>query len=520
DYEITSPRNEKVASGKATLNEYGSFWAELPLMTSMPLGAYHVTFKIGEDWIGSAQLFRLEEYKLPEFTVSVKTPEEDGKRKLYRLGDTIEATIEASYYFGGPVANAEVEVVVSQLPYYRPYPWREYDWYFPRPYHYLAPTVVKRETLRTDANGRATVRIDTQRDGNETEYVIEARVVDASRREVRGQGTVRVLKQRYTVIAMPEHFIHRPGEQVEVDFKAVDANDQPVQTTGTVKVTRRTWRGEPPVVPVERRRDPRLRPPGGYEDEEVLTTTVTTDAKGEASFTFTPKTTGYYRIQWTSEDRDPDQRTRVRDLVTTETTVWVADRATTDLGYRATSSGIEVIIDKETVREGETASAIVVTPSSGRWAVLTLFGDDILDTQVLRLDGTAKLVQVRVEEQHAPNFFVTATSIFDRVLSTDTERIVVPPVEHFIDVEVKADREEYGPRQEGTVTVTTRDENGRPVAAEVALAVSDEAVTAIQQDPAGDPRRFFFNETRTSMLHVSGSAQSQQYVRLVENEEK
>ncbi|MCU1244166.1 MAG: Large extracellular alpha-helical protein [Acidobacteria bacterium] len=134
-YEIVSPRDEKVASGEAVLNEFGSFWADLPLIATMPLGGYEIVFRTMGDTtqaIGSAPLFALEEYKLPEFRVSVTTPvEEGGKRKLYRLGDKVEATIEASYYFGGPVASATVEVVVTSEPFYRSwFPWREYDWYY------------------------------------------------------------------------------------------------------------------------------------------------------------------------------------------------------------------------------------------------------------------------------------------------------------------------------------------------------------------------------------------------------
>ena len=488
EYEIVSPRGDKVATGKATLSDFGTFSAELPLTTAMPLGAYAITFKSKEN-VGQATLFRLEEYKLPEFRVSVKTD------KQYRLGDVIEAQIEAEYYFGGPVANAEVEAVVYQRPFVRWWhPWRErYAWYFPEPPQYSRDSVMKRETLRTDANGRATLRIETQADGNETSYRIEARVVDASRREVRGEGTVRVTRQRYSVFATPEHYVHAPGESVSIDFKAMDANDQPVATTGTVTVVRRQWRQE------------RSR----YAEEEVTRGQVTTDAKGEATFTFTPKREGYYVVTWVSEDG-----TRARDVITAETTVWVADRRTTDLGYRI-PGGLDVIVDKETFRAGQTATVMLVTPSSGRWVVLTTTGDEILDTQVIRLDGTVKVVQVPIDERHVPNFFITASSVFDRQIATDMERVVVPPVEHFIDVEVKSDREEYRPREEGTVTVTTRDADGKPISAEVALAVSDESVTAIQADLAGDPRPFFFGEVREQILQVTGSVHSQRYVKLV-----
>ncbi|HJQ40959.1 MAG TPA: MG2 domain-containing protein [Thermoanaerobaculia bacterium] len=522
-WEIQSPRGEKIASGDAKLNAFGSFWAALPLTESMPLGAYQVIFKpLGSGGqLGNATLFRLEEYKLPEYRVSVSTGPpvsqspggaggtgQPGDRAtgqpLYRLGETVEATIDASYYFGGPVANATVEAVVYQKPFVRYwYPWHVYHWYYDTTTYEDEGQILKRETLKTDANGRAVIRIETTRDQSDMKFRIEARVTDASRREVRGQGTVAVTKQRYTVLVQPEHYIHRPGDRVEIAIKAVDANEQPVQASGTIKVMRREWR--------EKQR--------AYRDEDVLETKVTTDAKGEATFTFTPKSNGYYVVVWTSEDRDPKQPARVRDLVAAQTTVWVADRATTDLGYFS-SSGLDVIVDKDTVRAGQTASAMIVAPVSGRWVVLNTTGDDILDTQVVHLDGTVKLVQIPIDSRHEPNFYVTATSVFDRSLATDSERIVVPPVEHFLNVEVKTDREQYQPRDEGTITVTTRDEDGKPVAAEVALSVSDQAVTAIQAELAGDPRQFFFGETRQQFLQLSAGLHTQQYIRLVEGQDK
>ena len=119
EYEITDPRGTKVSEGKATLNAFGSAWGSLELSEQLPLGEYNVQF-----WdagrahhIGSARLFRLEEYKLPEFKVAVKTPEQDGKKKAFRLGEKVEVEIQADYYFGGPVSNASVEVVVYQKPF-------------------------------------------------------------------------------------------------------------------------------------------------------------------------------------------------------------------------------------------------------------------------------------------------------------------------------------------------------------------------------------------------------------------
>lgn len=495
-YEIVNPREEKVAEGKATLNAFGSFWSELPLTEAMPLGTYFIRFKLGGNDVGGAALFRLEEYKLPEFRVSVSTPE----GKQYRTGDVIEAEVEASYYFGGPVANATVEAVVWQEPFYRYWmPWREYPWYFEdQRQHHGGGSIVKRETVKTDATGRAVIRIETPRDRGDLSYRIEARVVDASRREVTGKGEVRVTRQRYTVSMQPQHYLHRPGDRVSIAIKALDANDKPVEVTGTVTVQRSEWR--------EKR----------YVAEKVEEAKVTTDKNGEATFTFTPRRDGYYQVEWASQDRLPGETARAGGVVRAQTTVWVSTTASTNIGYRSTA--LELIVDKEAFRAGTTAPVMIVTPASGRWVVLTSSAYGILETQVIRLDGNVKLVQIPLDQRHVPNFHLTASSVFDRTIATVTKDIVVPPVEQFVTIDVKPDREQYEPKQKGRVTITTRGADGKPVVAEVAIAVSDESVTAIQEDLAGDPRQFFFGERRYANIQVSGSASSQQYVRLVEDD--
>src|SRR5215213_8266250 len=252
EYVINDPRGTKVSDGKATLNAFGSAWGSLDLGEQLPLGEYSIQFwdQGHKQHIGTARLFRLEEYKLPEFKVEVKTPEQDGKKKAFRVGEKVEVEIQADYYFGGPVTNASVEVVVYQLPFYHYwFPHREYAWYYDdihlqqRNYYGGQGAVVKRETIKTDATGKAKLSFDTPRENynQDYEFRIEARVVDSSRREIVSSDRVRVTRQRYYVYPRSERNIYRPKDKVTVAIKALDANEQPVQTEGTVKVTRDYW---------------------------------------------------------------------------------------------------------------------------------------------------------------------------------------------------------------------------------------------------------------------------------------
>jgi uncharacterized protein YfaS (alpha-2-macroglobulin family) len=548
EFQINDSRGTKVKEGKATLNSFGSAWGSLELTELMPLGEYRVTFWDGgrKNHIGDATLFRLEEYKLPEFKVAVSTPEEDGKKKTFRLGEVVEVTVQADYYFGGPVANASVEFVVNQNPYWQQWAKpREFPWLYDdmdqsggsRGRGWGGGQIVKRETLKTDATGKATITFETPKGGGQDlEYRIEARVTDSSRREIVGNGTVRVTQQRYYVQADADHRLYKPQDKVSVEFKAADANQQPVTCEGTVKVTRDYW-WEIWIAPdgrevkgdelKQQRAKTSIWPPAptrpnepgwrlkfrGYEHDDILTKTLKTDTNGVAKFDFKPEREGYYRIAWTSEDAIAKQKFQVANPIKAETTVWVCTDKSTDLGYR--SGGLELIVDKDTFRVGQKAPVMIQTADSGRFVLFTVEADELLSAKLIRLDGTTKLVELDVTEQHVPNMFLNAEMVSGKQLYTDAKQVVVPPTKNFLTVDVKPDRAQYQPREEGTFTVTTRDHLGKPVAAEVALSLVDESVFYIQNDYAGDPRQFYFGTKREQTTQTGSTFNQRRYVKLV-----
>ena len=552
EYEIHDPRGTKVSEGKATLNAFGSAWASLELSEQMPLGEYSVHFwdQGRNTGIGNARLFRLEEYKLPEFKVAVKTPEQDGKKKAFRLGEKVEVNIQADYYFGGPVSNASVEVVVYQMPFYHYwYPYREYPWYYDdlerqsRYYYGGSGQVIQRTTIKTDATGKASLSFDTPRENynQDFEYRVEARVVDSSRREILASDTVRVTRQRYYVYPRPQRNIYRPKDKVTIDIKAIDANSQPVTTEGTVNVTRDYWwevwvdpngrevkgeelrllRQKPEgfPAPVRKGQKPWRLKFQGYQHDDVLTQTVKTDSEGVAQLTFTPDKDGYYRVAWQSSQNTMSgtgttKRDRILPPVKAETTVFVATNASTELGYR--TGNLEIIVDKDTVRAGQIAPVMLSVPASDRYVLFSVESEDILSYRLVHVTGTAKLIELPITEKHVPNIYLNAGMIDDGRFFMDTKQVVVPPVQQFLSVEVKSDRDQYQPRQEGTLSISAKDVNGKPVVAEIALGLIDESVTYIQRDYAGDPRQFYFGTKRGHSVQTQSTFSHKPYTRLVE----
>ncbi|MHC4909950.1 MAG: alpha-2-macroglobulin family protein, partial [Planctomycetota bacterium] len=529
-WSILDPQGSTVLEEEGVLNDFGTLWGSVDLTSEMPLGAYRVQFNDGSRDLGAATIFRLEEYKLPEFTVRV-TPAMDGDApRVLRPGQEAVIDILAEYTFGGPVAGAQVEAVVSSSPYWMQSPIvRPYPWCYEQPRRGWQPrNVVHRVTLETDAEGRATLRVPPQQADHDIELGIEARVTDSSRREITGTGIVRVTLQGYAVRLEPSHRVVRPGARTEITVRAIDANQRPRSVTGKVTIERQTWR-ERWIDPrgVEHTVAPRLSRDRigwtcdrrAYEYEEVLSTSVTTDDEGRGAIAFSPEVAGVYRVTWRSPDDpingDSEEDELLRDWIEAETLIWAADPSTTEVVHEPTT-GIDIIIDRDTFRAGETAPVMLVADATGRWVLFGVEDDSIHDLQVIQMTGDARIVQLPIGIEHQPNVYLHATSVHDGAAAMDTVEVVVPPIDEYLEVVVALDRDAYEPGETGVITVHTTDQDGNPVPAEVGLALIDESILAIQQPFAGDPRKTFFSGRRGHGVRTRASCGSP-YVRLVQD---
>ncbi|HEY3281245.1 MAG TPA: alpha-2-macroglobulin family protein, partial [Armatimonadota bacterium] len=196
-------------------------------------------------------------------------------------------------------------------------------------------------------------------------------------------------------------------------------------------------------------------------------------------------------------------------IIQAEASVWACSGTTTDLGYR--SGGLEIVVDKDTLEAGKDASILVTSLTPNRYVLFTAEADDLYDTRLLHLEGTSELVRLPIAERHVPNVFLNATMFSDYQSYQDNKQVVVPPVDRFLKVDVKADKEEHQPGEEGTLTVSAHDNQGRPVSAEVGLGLVDESLYYIQSDLAGDPRQFFYGTKRQQQVQTQSTLQQKAF---------
>src|SRR5262249_1309196 len=204
---IHTTKGETVFDKTITSDAYAGVAGDFTIPKDATLGVYSLQIN-GH----GGNSFRVEEYKKPEFEVTVEAPKEP-----VRLGEQVVATIQAKYYFGAPVTSAKVKYKVSRTSYSSQwYPRARWDWFygagfwwfaadnawFPgwnewcgckRPYpwwfgqRWEQPEIVLENEVEIGPDGTVKVAIDTTvakelHGDTDHKFTISAEVVDESRR--------------------------------------------------------------------------------------------------------------------------------------------------------------------------------------------------------------------------------------------------------------------------------------------------------------------------------------------------
>jgi len=503
---IHEPQGGKIYEKVLTTSDMGTLADSVKLAKEPKLGQYNIQIRRPDNQgnAGSAA-FRVEEYKLPEYKVDITTSKDS-----YRVGDKLELKVAASYYFGGPVPEADCEVIVRQSEYWHFYrPWHKYGWYYDDIYQRRwgwrwsrrgGGTIVQRATLKTDAHGVATLAVDTPKlpddpaQQRDYQYSVEARVVDKSRREIKADKTIKVTVKPFYVYVTPKSHVYLPGDRIEVDVVARNANDSPVKTEGMFRVFLATFNEE---------KDKKLKEKGqpydqkeAYDLKEIQADKLATDAEGKALYAFTPDQPSYLLLEMTA-------LTEKEEKVVGTGWLWVASKEEKYLGYRL--SGVEVIPNKETYKKGETAQVLLVShfPNAHVW--LAIEGDRVYDDQLVVVRERSKLLSIPIKDEYSPNVFITANLVRDAMHWRHQKEIVVPPEDHFIDVKITTAKKSYLPGETAEFELLATDHKGKPAQCELSLGLVDTSVYYIQSEYAQDIRQFFYGRKRGLAINTNSS---------------
>jgi len=476
---IRNPKRDIVQETSVQSDAFGGLAGSYEIPGDAPLGIYHL------EVVGyGSTTFRIEEYKKPEFEVIVDSPAEP-----IMLGESIDATIRANYYFGAPVTKATVKYKVTRTAHsaqwYPPAPW---DWFYGSGYWWFGydyawwpgwnrwgctrpwpfwwpvtpdpPEIVAEAEVPVGVDGTVSLRIDTAlakeiHGDQDHQYTITAEVRDESRRTIVGTGKVLVAREPFKIYAWVDRGYYRVGDVVGASFTARTLDGKPVEGKGRLTLYQVTYDKE--RMPVE---------------TLAQSWDLDTSAEGTARQQITASAPGQYRVSYELTDTKGHKIEGGHVFV-------IRGEGFDGRDFRF--SQLELVPDKQSYAPGDTVNLAINTDQPRGTVILFLRPANgiYLKPKVLRLNGKSTVVPIDVSKKDMPNFFVEAFTVTGGKVYTEVKEIVVPPEKRVLNVDVVPSQKEYKPGENASVEIRLTDHAGNPFRGSTVMTMYDKAVEYI-----------------------------------------
>ncbi len=484
---IHNGRGEEVVKmSNLKTDALGSVETDYVIPKDASLGNWQAVLNYNDEFSTAVSL-RVEEYRKPEYEVKVEAPSEPVK-----LGDKFTATVKASYFHGAPVRNAKVEIIVKRGSLgERWFPVWRWDWLYgpgawwngseaswhptwrfwgcmpPHPpwwqgERWTPDEIVLKTNVAIGPDGTAKVEIDTAmakavHGDMDAKYNIEARVVDASRREERGTGSVIAARKPFEIVVWTDRGYSRAGDRVQATISAATLAGKPVVgAKGMLKIFHLTTGAD-----------------GHIEEKEIQSFDVTTDAEGNIHQEFAAPATGQYRLaaRLSVNGAEPAEGATILNVH------GPGKNDPKDWHF----GPLELIADKAEHVAGETMKLRVNSDKENAevWLFLHIAGSAGREAKRIRLDGKSLEVDVPLDLRDMPNMFIEGVTVHGAKVHSAMRQILLPPVSKMIEVTLEPAKTKVKPREESVLRVTLKDAEGKPFTGTAVLTVYDKSLEAI-----------------------------------------
>ncbi|MCL6533350.1 MAG: hypothetical protein K6U12_08775 [Armatimonadetes bacterium] len=483
EIEVVDPRDETYTTQQVKLNDYGAFSGEFTLSPESSTGYYILFAKVG-DYGTVDQGIPVSAYRRPSYRIQARP-----SKTLHFEDETIEVEVYTEYYFGMPVPNTKIEYQVYREPRVSDDygcivcngpPWQEVGGVY-------GEEVLTGEAT-TDGQGRLRLRFrardllpegDTGMLGTEP-YPFTLSLSGLSEGWEAAKASVRfsIAPCAWEIRIKPEYWFGEPNQPYRIEVEVQDLRTkQPVQTTLQVKAGRFTWAGRYRVT------------------EYPFRQTLQTDSRGKAVLEWTPPESGEWQLVVSAQD--PTGR-RCEE----STTLWIFGRRYWAQEVPDSRNPLEVRLQKEQYMPGESVEVAIRSPYPDAVYYVSLEGARLFQSQVVKATGSLTRVKIPLTTAQIPTAYVSVCMVRNKQLYQRTLDVAVGTRNADLNIRVQTDRARYAPRDTVQVRIQTTDAQGRPVPAELSLAVVDEGIYSIMEDDPHRLRHAFyahrFNRVSTS----------------------
>lgn len=221
---VRDPNYEEIYKQTLFTNDYGTAETEFTLPKTGLLGHYQITASLNGKNIGHHS-FRVEEYKRPEYEISLNT------QAQVELGKKAEISGHAQYYFGTALDNAVVSYKVTQTA-FQP----RFCWWCP-PINSETKIIAQGET-KTDKEGNFSFTFQTpQKADFPLSFSAQVSVRDASGREIETSHIYKTSPTPYFFdVRFTQGFYDAQTPQTLGDISLIDINQTPAKGKITVDI--------------------------------------------------------------------------------------------------------------------------------------------------------------------------------------------------------------------------------------------------------------------------------------------
>ncbi len=485
--------NNQIYETPVSVSTYGTFDASFELPKDTPLGTYRI------EVLSNSAYFSVEEYVPAAFKLDASSNKEE-----YTSGDTIQLDVQADYYFGVPLDGGTVTYSVTAQDYHFDRYTDEYfnfggSWYYCYYCDYGDEFLFRGQTS-LNQSGRATIErafdfdeyFSDEDDTNSKLVTVTLTAQDSGGRSVSTQKSFIVHRGEFYLGARTDDYYVGVGQPQTLRIKSVSQQGEPVAISGIERI----------VSSVSWNTFKRQEVDGGfyYRSEKVLKEisrdTVRTDSSGDWVGTLTFPEEGRYEVSVRKTDT-------LGNGIETTITMYVYG---TDAVVVPPTNNYELEIETERAEYdvGDTASLLLKFPYDRAKVLITAERGFVYDYWIADVQGGLYHHEFPVTSEYSPNVHVSALLLAPNPeVKFGSVEFAVGRDEHELQVEVTVDKSEYLPGESVTLSVQTTDHLGKPIPAEVSIAVADLSVLALRGNPKKNPLVFFYDGFPLSVTTAS-----------------
>jgi uncharacterized protein YfaS (alpha-2-macroglobulin family) len=443
-------RNHSIEQKSLTLDEFGTIGGDFQLPSDAPLGAY----RFESEHASSEGSFRVEAYRRAEYLIDFDhnathviggDPARFGADVRYFFGRPAggmklhyDASVEANYFFGAYRIGAALER--SGLP-------------SPAPTGTPVPDVLG--DLAADANGHVSVVVPTRPVDEERTLSLTLDARDASGHTVSGRSRVLITPASFYLRIEPQSHFFDAGSKANLKITSIDYDGMPrpgVEVNLSFALLRydevgRTWKH----VPVS-------------GSDQV----VRTGNDGTTALKWVAPAGGWFEATAVARD-EAGRRTVARH------DFWVF---ASSLSPAFHFDSARVVAQRDHYAPGEPATLLVTVPRADVDALVSVSAGAQRTVRLYHLPSIVSSITVQ-PPLDAASYSVTVAVPTSRSMVSAGAVVNVDPPPHRLQLEVTPDRAGYEPGSAAHFAITVRDYKNRPLRAQVAIGIVDDALYAL-----------------------------------------